>query len=64
MFTVHNCFDFQFYTLLDVTQIEMFTLFSAHDLLLPAGGKGLVKTDLAISVPPGYYGRVGESVSE
>ena len=33
---------------------------SAHDLVIPAEGKGLVKTDVALAVPPGYYGRVGK----
>lgn len=31
---------------------------SAYDGVVPARGKALLKTDLAISVPPGTYGRV------
>ena len=31
---------------------------SAEDATIPARGKGVVKTDLAIAVPPGTYGRV------
>ena len=33
-------------------------LVSAHDTVIPAHGKGIVKTDLAIVVPEGTYGRV------
>lgn len=35
---------------------------SAYDVTIPAEGKALVKTDLAISVPEGCYGRVGKFV--
>ena len=35
-----------------------YDLYSAHDLVIPARGKGLVKTDLQIKVPDGTYGRV------
>jgi len=35
-----------------------YDLYSAHDLVIPARGKGLVKTDLQIKVPHGTYGRV------
>jgi len=31
---------------------------SAHDVVIPASGNGLVKTDLAIQLPPGCYGRI------
>jgi dUTP pyrophosphatase len=31
---------------------------SAYDITIPASGKGLVKTDLAILVPTGCYGRI------
>ena len=31
---------------------------SAYDVLIPASGNGLVKTDLAIQLPPGCYGRI------
>ena len=34
---------------------------SAYDLVIPAGGKGLVKTDLSIAIPEGCYARVGMS---
>lgn len=33
-------------------------LSAAHDDVIPAGGKGLVKTDLVIAVPDGCYARV------
>ena len=33
-------------------------LHSAYDGTVPARGKALLKTDLAIAVPPGTYGRV------
>ena len=32
--------------------------FSAYDFVVPARGKELIKTDLAIKVPSGTYGRV------
>ncbi|KAF0982023.1 hypothetical protein FDP41_011884 [Naegleria fowleri] len=35
-----------------------FDLASAYDYVVPARGKCLVKTDLAVAVPHGYYGRV------
>eukprot|EP00164_Ancoracysta_twista_P008970 GFYU01013130.1.p1 GENE.GFYU01013130.1~~GFYU01013130.1.p1 ORF type:complete len:216 (+),score=51.66 GFYU01013130.1:74-649(+) len=35
-----------------------YDLSSAHDLLIPAHGKAIAKTDLAISLPEGCYGRV------
>ena len=31
---------------------------SAYGVLVPASGNGLVKTDLAIQLPPGCYGRI------
>lgn len=31
---------------------------SAYDCSIPARGKGVVKTDLAVAVPSGTYGRV------
>jgi len=31
---------------------------SAYDVVIPASGNGLVKTDLAIQLPPGCYGRI------
>lgn len=35
-----------------------YDLASAEDTVIPQRGKGLAKTDLAIAVPPGTYGRV------
>lgn len=35
-----------------------FDLFSAEDKTLPAGQRGLVKTDLSIACPEGTYGRI------
>jgi len=35
-----------------------YDLSSAKDLVVPAGGKALVLTDLAISMPKGVYGRI------
>ena len=32
---------------------------SAYKVIVPAEGKQLVKTDIAIALPPGCYGRVG-----
>lgn len=39
-----------------------YDLYSAHDVTVPAEGKALVKTDLAIAVPDGCYGRVGRGL--
>eukprot|EP00967_Tisochrysis_lutea_P036407 scaffold43812_cov39-Tisochrysis_lutea.AAC.2 len=36
-----------------------YDLSAAHPCVIPARGKGLVKTDLAIIVPEGCYGRIG-----
>eukprot|EP00995_Heteronema_vittatum_P008244 NODE_3423_length_669_cov_323.929032_g2143_i1.p1 GENE.NODE_3423_length_669_cov_323.929032_g2143_i1~~NODE_3423_length_669_cov_323.929032_g2143_i1.p1 ORF type:complete len:175 (+),score=53.51 NODE_3423_length_669_cov_323.929032_g2143_i1:61-525(+) len=35
-----------------------YDLSSAHDIVIPARGKAIVKTDLAICCPDGTYGRV------
>lgn len=35
-----------------------YDLYSAHDVVIPARGRGIAKTDLAMAVPPGCYGRV------
>uniref|UniRef100_A0A7S4IKG9 Deoxyuridine 5'-triphosphate nucleotidohydrolase n=1 Tax=Odontella aurita TaxID=265563 RepID=A0A7S4IKG9_9STRA len=35
-----------------------FDLSSAEQVMIPAGGRGIAKTDLAIACPPGTYGRV------
>ena len=32
---------------------------SAYDLMVPAEGKALVKTDIAVAIPDGCYGRIG-----
>ena len=36
---------------------------SACDTIIPAEGKALVKTDIAVALPEGCYGRVGETVN-
>ena len=36
-----------------------YDLSSAYDLVVPARGKALVKTDLEMAIPEGCYGRVG-----
>ena len=33
---------------------------SAEDTTIPPRGKNLVKTDIAIAIPPGHYGRIGK----
>lgn len=38
-----------------------FDLSSAYDMTVPARGKALVKTDIAISIPENTYARVGKS---
>lgn len=35
-----------------------FDLFSAEDTVIKAKGKSLIKTDIAIAIPTGHYGRV------
>lgn len=35
-----------------------YDLFSAEDIVVPAKGKALVKTDIAMTIPDGYYGRI------
>jgi dUTP pyrophosphatase len=35
-----------------------YDLCSAYDCVIPARGKGLVKTDLAIAIPPNTYARI------
>lgn len=37
-----------------------FDLSSAYDYVIPARGKALVKTDIAIAIPEGTYARVGK----
>ena len=35
-----------------------YDLYSAHDSVIPSNGKGLVKTDIAVAIPEGWYGRI------
>ncbi|KAG2213368.1 hypothetical protein INT47_009041 [Mucor saturninus] len=35
-----------------------YDLYCAHDIVIPAQGKTIVATDIAIAVPEGHYGRV------
>ena len=35
-------------------------LYSAYDVTIPAEGKALLKTDIAVAIPEGCYGRVGK----
>ena len=35
-----------------------YDLYAAHDIEIPAQGKALVRTDVAIALPKGCYGRV------
>ncbi|XP_065886362.1 uncharacterized protein [Dysidea avara] len=35
-----------------------YDLYSAYDLMVPAEGKALVKTDIAVAIPDGCYGRI------
>ena len=37
-------------------QAAGYDLQSAYDATIPAGGKALVKTDIAVAVPEGHYG--------
>jgi len=39
-------------------QAAGYDLCSAHAAIVPAHGRAVVRTDLAIAVPPGCYGRV------
>jgi hypothetical protein len=41
-------------------QSRAHSIYSAYDGVVPARGKALLKTDVAIAVPAGTYGRVGE----
>ena len=40
------------------TQAAGYDLYSAHDITIPAQGKALVKTDIAVAIPANCYGRV------
>ena len=35
-----------------------YDLYSAYDVVVPAQGKALIRTDIAIALPSGCYGRV------
>ena len=35
-----------------------YDLYAAHDAHIPAQGKAIVKTDIAVALPEGWYGRV------
>ncbi|XP_063931538.1 uncharacterized protein LOC135143578 isoform X1 [Zophobas morio] len=35
-----------------------YDLFSSSDIVVPAKGKELIKTDIAIAIPPNCYGRI------
>lgn len=35
-----------------------YDLYSAYEVTIPAQGKALVKTDIAVAIPDGCYGRV------
>lgn len=39
--------------------LESAIFYSAVHVVIPARGKGIAKTDLAIAVPEGCYGRIG-----
>jgi dUTP pyrophosphatase len=39
-----------------------FDLSSAYDIVVPARGKAIVKTDLAIAIPPNTYARIGKTL--
>ena len=36
-----------------------FDIYSAYDYTIPSMGKERIKTDIAIGLPPGCYGRIG-----
>ena len=38
---------------------HMTIAYSAENLTIPAEGKALVKTDIAMAIPDGCYGRIG-----
>jgi dUTPase len=38
-----------------------FDLSSAYDVVIPKGGKGIVKTDIAIAIPENTYARIGKA---
>lgn len=40
------------------TQAAGYDLFSAYDYLIEPYGKELIKTDIAVKIPEGYYGRI------
>lgn len=36
-----------------------YDLAASHDCTIPARGRNLVKTDIAMAIPEGHYGRIG-----
>ena len=40
-----------------------YDLSAAHEGLVPAHGKALIKTDVAMAIPDGYYGRIAPRLS-
>ena len=42
------------------SQAAGYDLYSAYDQCIKAGEKALMKTDLAVAIPEGCYGRVGK----
>ena len=41
-----------------------YDLSASTDIVVPARGKALVKTDLAMAIPEGHYGRIGARRNE
>ena len=35
-----------------------YDLYAAHDCTIESKGKALIKTDIAVAIPPGHYGRI------
>lgn len=50
------------YKLYMTNALAGFDLSSAYDIVVPARGKAIVKTDLAIAIPPNTYARIGKTV--
>ncbi|XP_035712415.1 deoxyuridine 5'-triphosphate nucleotidohydrolase-like [Folsomia candida] len=44
--------------LIDVAKLSLMTVISAYKYTVPARGSCMVKTDIQIKLPSGYYGRV------
>lgn len=41
-----------------IIKLSIFSLISAYDIVVPARGKAIVKTDIQIELPEGCYGRI------